>query len=68
MELRDTVTNRTHLDAHPIDLRTATVRVVESLIPVVQRAAGPTALLRDTRLMVGVSGGTLVARLVPGTR
>lgn len=52
-----------------IDLRSMNNRVIDSLIPVVQRAAGPTAVLRDTRLMVGLTaGGTLVARLVPGTR
>ena len=52
-----------------IDLRTAAVRVVDSLIPVVQRSAGPMAVLRDTRLMVGVtSEGTLIARLVHPAR
>jgi hypothetical protein len=61
-----TVTNS---EGPAIDLRSVRTRVLESLIPVVQRAAGPTALLRDTRLMVGVSaGGTLVARLVPASR
>jgi hypothetical protein len=45
------------------------VRWVDSLIPVVQRAAGPSAVLRDTRLVVGVlADGRLATRLVSAGR
>jgi hypothetical protein len=47
----------------------ARARMVDSLIPVVQRSAGPSAVLRDTRLVVGVlADGSLGTRLVSATR
>jgi hypothetical protein len=53
-----------------LDLRgaaTSPSRVVESLIPMVQRSAGPTALLRESRLELGVSEtGELVVHFVGG--
>jgi hypothetical protein len=53
----------------PYVIDRARVRTVDLLIPVVQRAAGPSAVLRDTRLVVGVlADGRLGTRLVSAAR
>lgn len=52
----------------PIDLRAA-CPVVESLIPVVQRALTRSAVLRDARLVLGTTPtGELTTRIVAGVR
>lgn len=44
-------------------------RTIDSLIPMVQRSAGRAAVLRDTRLEIGVDAcGEMIARFVATSR
>ncbi len=44
-------------------------RTIDSLIPMVQRSAGRAAVLRDTRLEIGVDAtGEIIARFVATSR
>jgi hypothetical protein len=55
-----------------VDLRggaTMQNRTIDSLIPMVQRSAGRAAVLRDTRLEIGIDAcGEMIARFVATSR
>jgi hypothetical protein len=54
-----------------VDLRGGTMqnRTIDLLIPMVQRSAGRAAVLRDTRLEIGIDArGEVIARFVATTR
>jgi hypothetical protein len=54
-----------------VDLRAGTFhdRTIDSLIPMVQRSAGRAAVLRDTRLEIGIDAcGEIIARFVATSR